>query len=163
MKPWIGVTTHMDKGELQDIYPNHPLLYIERHYIEALQSHNMIPILLPPISDRAEIQNYLGKLDGLLISGGGFLPLKKSSGLSLGLRETGTERYSFELSLLEEALPLRIPVLGVCRGKQMINEVCGGTLKNIDSLVEHHQEKNNIPGDTPTHELKVGFERSYMA
>ncbi|WP_017380638.1 gamma-glutamyl-gamma-aminobutyrate hydrolase family protein [Paenisporosarcina sp. TG-14] len=155
MKPWIGVTAHIDKGESQDIYPNHPLLYIERHYIEALQSHNMQPILLPPILDRNEIKRYLGKLDGLLLSGGGVLPLKEPSSTLPGLKGTGGERYNNELTLLQEALPLKIPILGVCRGEQMINDVCGGTLKNINGLIEHHQEKQNIPGDIPTHEIKL--------
>ncbi|WLR51040.1 gamma-glutamyl-gamma-aminobutyrate hydrolase family protein [Bacillus tianshenii] len=161
MKPWIGVTMHVDNGTEEDLYPGHSLMYVERDYIQTLEEHGMHPILLPVLKDPSEVQAYLSKLDGLLMSGGGYLNLHKKLSPTSRLSETGNERFAFEMTLLKEALKLDMPVLGVCRGMQMLNEAFAGTLRNLTSA-DHHQEIKGLDGAVLMHEI-VLEEQSKLA
>lgn len=156
-KPWIGVTMHVDAGDAEELYPGHPLMYVERTYLDTLHRHGMKPLLLPVLTEREAICEYLAHLDGLLLTGGGYMRLDVPN-LSLpGLRGTARERYDFETALLAEALPRGMPIMGICRGCQMINEFLGGTLENLppDGPVEHHQERKGIPGHVPVHAVRL--------
>lgn len=155
--PIIGVTAPMDKGENADLYPGHPLVYVERAYLEVLQAHSMMPLILPPTVHPEWLDRYVGQIDGLLLTGGGYLPLDADPSGLPGLEGTGKERYDFEMALLERVVPTGMPVMGICRGCQMINVFLGGSLANLpaDGAVEHHQEKRNIPGHIPVHGLTV--------
>lgn len=157
MKPLIGVTVHADEGSDRDLYPNHPLFYVERHYVYALQRHNMNPVLLPVLNDYRDIYPYLELLDGLLLTGGGYLNLNETASSLPNLQGTGGERLTFECALLEEAVPCEFPILGICRGQQTINRFFGGTIVNLpeESPINHHQETDNIPGGQSTHEIHV--------
>lgn len=158
MKPAIGVTLHTDQGMAGDLFPGHPLYYVEHHYIEAIHRHGMRPVLLPVIQDLSHMEYLAGSLDGLMLTGGGFLPLQTETDHTLpGLKGTGEERFAFEQTLLRFILPTGMPVLGICRGCQMINDVHGGTLYNLEGTtnIEHHQEKRGIPGDQATHAIRL--------
>ncbi|WP_070121776.1 gamma-glutamyl-gamma-aminobutyrate hydrolase family protein [Bacillus marinisedimentorum] len=150
VKPWIGVTVHVDEGRQYDLYPEHPLLYVERDYIRALEHHGMNPVIIPVLNHHDDLPDYLARLDGLLMAGGGYLNLEKKLPSNPKLGQTGKERFSFELSLLQSALKMDMPILGVCRGMQMLNECHGGTLTNLQDST-HHQEIRGIPGHEPTH------------
>ncbi|WP_085506486.1 gamma-glutamyl-gamma-aminobutyrate hydrolase family protein [Thalassobacillus devorans] len=161
MKPWIGVTVHMDEGKEDDLYPHHPLLYVERDYIQALEEHDMNPVLIPVLSNAGNVPDYLEKLDGLIMTGGGYLNLSKPLSASTRLRETGSKRFAFEEQFLKAAVESGMPVLGVCRGMQMINEVFGGNLQNLKNN-DHHQEVKGLEGSLPVHGLELDSS-SYLA
>jgi putative glutamine amidotransferase len=156
-KPWIGVTVHVDSGAEEDLYPGHPLTYVERTYLDTLHRHGMKPLILPVLTKRDAMGDYLELLDGLLLTGGGYLRLDVSSRSLPGLRGTARERYDFEMALLEEALPRGMPIMGICRGCQMINEFFGGTLANLppEGPIDHHQETKGIPGHVPVHAMRL--------
>ncbi len=154
MKPWIGVTVHVDEGRPDDLYPGHPLLYVERDYIRALEEHGMNPVIIPVLKDHDDVPAYLARLDGLLMAGGGYLNLEKELPADTKLGQTGKERFAFELALLQAALQMDMPILGVCRGMQMLNECHGGTLANVNDST-HHQEIRGIPGPEPTHSVNL--------
>jgi len=153
----IGVTAPVDRGEAADLYPGHPLLYLERTYLDALQSHGMMPLILPPVDDEKWLMRYASQIDGLLLTGGGYLPLEGDPSRLPGLEGTGRERFAFEMALLEAVVPTGMPVMGICRGCQMINAFFGGSLVNLsaEGTARHHQEKRKIPGHVPVHGLKV--------
>lgn len=155
--PCIGITVPVDMGRANDLYPGHPLVYLERTYLDALLSHGMMPLVLSPTADRAWIAKYAAQIDGLLLTGGGYLPLGANQSNLPGLRGTGQERFDFEMAVLEVVVPTGMPVMGICRGCQMINAFFGGSLENLptDGAVEHHQEKRKIPGHLPVHGLEV--------
>lgn len=157
MKPVIGLTVHADRGAAGDLYPGHPLFYVERHYADTLQHHGMYPILIPVVQDGDFIQYLVGKLDGLVLTGGGFLRLQPTPQPLPGLKGTGSVRYAFERALLQAMIPKGAPILGICRGAQMINDVSGGTCINLDgkTTIEHHQGRKGISGDQVTHAVRL--------
>src|SRR5699024_9984154 len=90
--------------------------------------------------------------DGMLFSGGGgLLPEIKKMKTLPGLKEQNPMRYVFEYKLIEAALQNGIPMLGICRGHQMINDVRGGTVVNLDT--KKHRQEN--PSEEASHTVKV--------
>lgn len=158
--PRIGVTVPVDMGGSGDLYPGHPLVYLERTYLDTLQAHDMMPIILPPTAEKEWLVRYADQIDGLLLTGGGYLPLHEDPAKLPGLDGTGQERFRFEMALLDVVVPTGMPVMGICRGCQMINAFFGGSLVNLPAhgVVEHHQEKRKIPGHVPVHGLTVAPE-----
>jgi putative glutamine amidotransferase len=119
--PVIGVTTRrMDTGALR-------LDVVERAYGDAIWQSGGAPHLLPrPVDPRG---GTLAGLDGLLLTGGGDVDPTNYGHPKLA--ETGgvdAERDEWEMTLVRRALQVGMPILGVCRGCQVVNVACGGTL-----------------------------------
>lgn len=151
---FVGVTIHADQGGDRDLYPGHPLLYVERYTIELLRLAGMNPYLIPVYSDG--FLPPLEHLKGFVFTGGGYLNLSGPRSNLAGLGTTGVERYTIEKKLIEYGVNHEIPMIGFCRGAQMINHVLGGTLENIpEDGYEHHQEKECIPGNQPVHAIRL--------
>ena len=102
---------------------------LDRRWISLFSELGWLVIPLPNIaSDYAEkLLNEL-KLDAYVLSGGNSLDLPESS-----TNDVAPERDSFEKQLLESAMIHTIPVLGVCRGMQMLNVHFGGSLTPVEN------------------------------
>ncbi|WP_368503268.1 gamma-glutamyl-gamma-aminobutyrate hydrolase family protein [Alkalihalophilus sp. As8PL] len=151
---FVGVTIHADQGGTNDLYPGHPLLYVERDTIELLRSVGLEPFLIPIYKDGSLPP--LDHIRALIITGGGYLSISEKNSSLSNLRSSGTERYQAEKRLIEYGLLNNLPMIGFCRGAQMINEVSGGTLISLpDDGFEHHQERHNIPSDETVHDIKI--------
>jgi putative glutamine amidotransferase len=106
---------------------------IPQGYIEGVRLAGGVPILLPPTPDGAEDPGeVLDGIDGLILTGGPDLdPALYGAELEEGTDEPTPDRRirdAFELALLECATRRGLPVLGICRGLQVINVQRGGTL-----------------------------------
>ena len=120
---------------------------------------------MPPIAETAEA--IVDRLDGLLLSGGSDLdPSYYGEEPVPELGVTIPERDAFEMVLLRHALEREIPVLGICRGLQIMNVVLGGTLYQdlpsqfiTDGLIAHRQQS---PKWQWTHQVEVS-DRSKIA
>lgn len=135
MKPLIGITANFIKDSQFGVNahiggPGQFWQALADDYIQSVILAGGIPVILPIVARREEAASYIEALDGLLISGG-----CDASPLTFGMDTTGKvgevciERDALELELLRTALAVPdFPVLGICRGCQMLNVALGGTL-----------------------------------
>lgn len=128
---------------LTDHYPNHgqrPLIGITgnfgehgcelaRAYYRSIELGGGIPVVVPPTENAVMLVSLLDHLDGLLLSGGGDLnPLFLGQDPLPGLRAVCPERDGGELLLARLASDRNIPMLGICRGAQVLAAALGGDL-----------------------------------
>lgn len=107
---------------------------LRREYVEAVRSGGGIPILLPP--GEPNLAAILDQVDGLIFSGGGDIDPAIYNGSShLKIYNVDPERDFFELALAKLVLSTSIPVLGICRGLEVLVVATGG------SLVSHIPDK----------------------
>ncbi|MGA8113416.1 MAG: gamma-glutamyl-gamma-aminobutyrate hydrolase family protein [Actinocatenispora sp.] len=96
-------------------------------YHEWVRQSGMLPVPVPSHSDRLHA-DYLDLVDGLLLTGGADITPERYNAPEHSLAKPEPTRDRFELSLLREALRRNIPILGICRGLQLLNVAFGGTL-----------------------------------
>ena len=98
-------------------------------YVEAVLAAGGVPLILSPLMSPSLASAALENVDGLLLTGGEDLdPAWYGAEPSAYLSPPSRERDLFELALFAVARQLRMPILGICRGIQLINVGMGGTL-----------------------------------
>ncbi|MDX6583294.1 MAG: putative glutamine amidotransferase, partial [Solirubrobacterales bacterium] len=128
-RPVIGISAAVESaawGAWQEVEVN----ISQRTYSRGINEAGGLPLLLPP-SDAATAEpgELLELLDGLLLSGGADLdPASYGATLDSQTTNARADRDAFELALARGALDRDLPVLGVCRGMELLNVACGGTL-----------------------------------
>ena len=129
MRPVIGLCSALERAQW-GVWDQQAAL-LPSNYIEAIQAAGGRAILLPPDPAAVEDpQSVLGLIDGLLLAGGADIdPSHYGQQPEPGLEATVPERDAFEIALTAEALESGLPVLGICRGLQIINVARGGTLR----------------------------------
>ena len=143
--PLIGITTRRQDTEARR------LDVVDRAYAEAVIQAGGTPLLLPWNTGTGG----LVALDGLLLTGGGDVDPRRYG--HSPAPETGgvdADRDSWESELVHRALELALPVLGVCRGCQVLNVVFGGT------LVQHLPDVSTLPHlvlerDSVAHDVQI--------
>ena len=123
-KPLIGITTNPNFA--QKFQPNDKLAHT---YIAAIQAAGGIPLLLPNCLTAEEVKLLRGRLDGLLLSGGGDIDPRRFNGKkSDKIGDVSAARDELEIELVKLSLATNWPLLGICRGIQVINVALGGSL-----------------------------------
>jgi putative glutamine amidotransferase len=129
-RPVISVTTHTLQS-LPGIPPDMPQSWVmSQRYILALTAAGAIPWLVPLVADDAEaLRGIYEEVDGVFLPGGLDVdPACYGGGQHPRTDRADAARDRVELTLTRWALEDRKPVLGVCRGVQVMNVVAGGTL-----------------------------------
>lgn len=119
MKPLIGITGNFgDKGcELAKGY-----------YLSVLEAGGS-PVVIPPYTDDSAMSALLDELDGIILSGGSDMnPLLVGEEPIPQLHGINPERDVPELMLIRQAYERQIPILGICRGIQMLAAALGGSI-----------------------------------
>jgi len=132
--------------------------YVAEDYVQAILENKAIPIILPMSKKLDLVADYIRQIDGLLLSGGHDVaprfyaeePLEK-------LGKICPERDEFELALIAEALKQRKPILGICRGQQILNVYFKGSLYQDQSYasgirIKHDQDQDS---DLVTHSIFI--------
>ena len=122
--PVIGITTANGKRGV------HAAVVLLETYVRALAEAGGIPLLIPAGLQAEGWQALCGRLDGILLSGGGDIaPERYAAGADSGLAmEIDPARDEIELGLVRSAAAGGLPFLGICRGCQVVNVALGGTL-----------------------------------
>lgn len=130
--PRIGLTT------TPSVLEDRPVEALDRPYVDAVAAAGGVPLLLP-VLDPGRAATVVEGLDGLLLSGGGDVdPAWYGCVASPHVRKVQAERDGWEMALLRAALARGLPVLGICRGAQLLNVAAGG------SLVQHLPDVSDL-------------------
>lgn len=151
-RPKIGVTGHISKES--------PNLSITLSYMEAIFACGGFPLLLPIKGDESLWLEAAQVMDGFVFTGGGDVsPSSYGEETLQCCGEISPLRDAMEFSLLRAVLPTGKPVLGVCRGIQLLNAGLGGTLyqdiyvQNAQSFQQQHTQK--LPDHLPAHDVII--------
>jgi putative glutamine amidotransferase len=128
-----------------------------RAYSDAVQAAGGLALLLPPDDFCAEHPaELLGLIDGLLLTGGADVdPTSYGARPHPETRGTRPERDRFELALAHAALERGMPVLGICRGMEIVNVACGGTLEQHLPDELGSQRHRPAPSAFGEHEVRL--------
>ncbi len=119
--PMIGVSGSIEKDESKQI--------IVRDYFTAILASGGVPVLLSMDMQSDQIQTCMQHLDGVLLAGGNDVaPVRYNEMPKHQLGPVDPLRDEFEVRLIEACYRLKMPLLGICRGVQMMNIAMGGTL-----------------------------------
>lgn len=158
-KPLIGISGRRWKAEwLGSKVPRamHDVAF-DLHFADYGKSVALAGGLPIELTRDAEVSDIMEHLDALVLSGGADInPARYGEAPVLELGPLEDERDEWELDLFAAARSKGIPVLGICRGFQLINIAYGGTLKqhlDISDGVGHPQW--DVDGRTATHEVEV--------
>lgn len=114
---------------VQDIEIEKSFSLVSNNYLTAVENAGGVPLFLSNTEDIEDIKSYLDIIDAVIFSGGeGVGTLKFGENPSKVISNINHSRDNFELALFKEAYNRDMPILGVCRGTQLINVALGGTL-----------------------------------
>lgn len=155
-KPLIGLSANHRNGGST----------ISGTYIQAIAKAGGAPVIIPALTDGATLRDIVAELDGLVLTGGEDVnPLWYGEQPRQQLQTVDPVRDASELKLLKLAADRNIPILGICRGEQLMNIAFGGTLyQDIPSqrTENHIKHVQDLPGEAVSHSVS-GIEDSQLA
>jgi len=120
------------------LYRSKVLQYVESRLSTSLWRAGAMPTLLPDLNDDAALELGIDDVDGLLLTGGADVSPRTYGEAPIDARWPGDAvRDAYEIKLVRLALARGLPILGICRGAQLLNVALGGTLwQDIPTQVE---------------------------
>lgn len=138
--PLIGVSTYLEEDVRWGVW-RLPAALLPAGYHRLVQAAGGLAALLPPDSASGAARTAVARVDGLVIAGGPDVePVRYRAEPDARTGPPARERDAWELALIDAALERGLPLLGVCRGMQLLNVACGG------SLVQHVDGHGGPPG-----------------
>ncbi len=161
-RPVIGLTGNFADGETR----------LADRYYRSVVAAGGVPVIIPPLADKESVINTLDRIDGLLLTGGGDVnPLWVGEEPSPSLHSVNRERDKAELTTVCLAFNRQLPILGICRGIQVLAAALGGEVEQdiaegfatgrlkpacgkegILPLLKHSQDADR---NEPTHTVKI--------
>jgi putative glutamine amidotransferase len=143
----IGVSTYLEAGARWGVWELEAAL-LPVGYPRLVQRAGGLAAMLPP-DDPAYAAAAVARLDGLVIAGGPDVePVRYGAEPHPRTGPPARERDAWELALIDAALTARVPLLGICRGMQLLNVALGGT------LVQHLDGHAEVVGVFGNHAVK---------
>lgn len=150
-RPIIGITGNYDAGKCT---------LLEGYYRSVLEAGGM-PLIIPPSDDTDAMLSLLDRVDALILSGGGDInPLYLGEEPIRELSSVNPARDWHELMLVRLAANRQIPILGICRGIQVMTAALGGKLyqdiyKEASATIKHSQDTER---HVATHTVRIAQE-----
>jgi putative glutamine amidotransferase len=135
----LGVSVNfMPPDPARPIFKGKALEFVERRMAASLRRSGALPLLLPDTEDPSAAHELVAAVDGLVLSGGADVSPTSYGQSPLRPEWSGDAmRDAYERGLVEAALAAGKPVLGICRGMQLVNVALGGTLwQDISTQVD---------------------------
>ncbi len=160
MRPLIGISCGMGQAIYSMTQDNPPQLQhrLNESYVRAVTRAGGVPVILPNNLDLSTAEEIAHSLDGFLLSGGGDVdPTLFGERATAKLGTVTPRRDNFELSLAQYILNhTKKPVLGICRGIQVMNVAMGGSL-HIDLPADGKlcHSMNMFPRDVYSHDVEI--------
>ena len=147
-KPLIGISTYLEDGVRWGVW-DMPAALLPAGYPRLVQRAGGLAVMLPPDDDPGAAADAVARLDGLVVSGGpDVAPDRYGTAPAPETGPPSPERDAWELALTGAALERGLPLLGICRGMQVLNVARGGT------LVQHLEGHRGAPGVFDAHTVK---------
>jgi putative glutamine amidotransferase len=167
-RPVIGITSSqfLDTAS-HGVFPRHS---VSKAYSEAVHRAGGVPIILPFFPELAS--EMLALIDGLILTGGADIDPARFGDTEVHPKtyDILPDRDEAVIRLAQGALDRELPLLGICRGIQVLNVAMGGTLyqdvaDQFSADIQHRQHEADIPADEPGHLVSVAagslLERTY--
>ena len=156
-RPVIGICGALERARWS-VWDEEAVL-LPRSYLTAVERAGGLAVMLPP--DRAEREDpsqLLDLIDGLVLAGGADIdPTFYGQEAHADTTDTVPERDAFEIALAHAAIERDMPLLGICRGMQLLNVACGGTLlQHLPERFGHHEHRRVVGSfDGADHEVEL--------
>ena len=155
-RPVIGITASieaMTSGDWTEVTVGTPYPYVRA----VLQAGGRALVLPPDPEDAQAPEELLSMLDGLIVSGASadVDPTRYGQVADAGTKPGSAVRDDFDLALTRAALRRGLPLLGVCRGMQVLNVACGGSLVQHLPDVVDHDDHRGAPGEYSDHAVRL--------
>jgi putative glutamine amidotransferase len=154
--PLIGLTGCLSSELCKDLAPEYPFFHLKTWYCEAIRKAGGRPVIIPPVcgsDEEAEAIGLLSHFDGIYVTGGG-MSTAPPWPVQPKLMETQPIRSAMECRLVRTCRDQKLPLIGSCRGHQIICEALGGTMSD-ELLYNHQQEDTKIPFYYPSHAVTI--------
>lgn len=156
MKPIIGILANISPMNKE----NNGVItaYVNNSYVNAVEKAGGVPLIIPVNKNKENIKRQIEIVDGIIISGGADInPILYKEEPLIGLGYFDQDIDEFDLLATRIALILEKPILGICRGVQVLNVCLGGSLyqdiSHIDSsYIKHYQDTKRYTG---THTITI--------
>jgi putative glutamine amidotransferase len=147
VRPLIGVSTYLEPAARWGVWELEAAL-LPAGYPRLVQQAGGLAAMLPPDAPEYAAAT-VARLDGLVVAGGPDVePVHYGAAPDLRTGPPARARDTWELALIRAALAAGVPLLGICRGMQLLNVALGGT------LVQHIDGHAEVPGVFGHHPVK---------
>jgi putative glutamine amidotransferase len=151
--PVIGITASLERAAWA-VWREVPTNISQRSYSVEVAEAGAVPLVLPTFdAEAAALAKLLDLLDALILAGGADVdPASYGADPDPRTGPSSPERDRFEMALAGAALERDLPLLGICRGMDVLNVACGGTLQQHLPDAELHL---HTPGRFTDHEVRL--------
>jgi putative glutamine amidotransferase len=156
-RPVIGICTALERARWS--HWDQEAMLLPRSYIDAIQRAGGLALMIPPDEAvRGDPDEVLDRIDGLILAGGADVdPSTYGEGPHPETSGTVPERDAPEIALARRAMERDLPLLGICRGMQIMNVAAGGTLRQHLPEEFGHHEHRRVRGsfDGADHDVRL--------